>query len=65
MKTYLIAVLAVGAIVAITKPFGPANHVKAAQGEVAISKAYGAEGPQRFILPMQVGGLSVAMAFGR
>ena len=41
---------------AITKPFGPANHVKAAQGEVAISKAYGAEGPQRFILPMQVGG---------
>ena len=62
MKTCLIAVLAVGAILAIAKPFGPAEHLKAAQGEVAISKAYGAESPQRFILPMQFGPLG---RFGR
>jgi hypothetical protein len=66
MKSYLIAALMVGAILAIAKPFDPAKHVKATRAEAAISNASSsAEGPRRLILPMQVGGLSVAMAFGR
>ena len=62
MKTYLIAALAVSAVLAITKPFDP---VRATRGATAINKASSSEAPQRFVLPMQVGGLSVAMAFGR
>ena len=61
MKTCLIAVLAVGAILAIAKPFGPAEHVKAAQGEVAISKAYGAR-PAALHPADASSGLSVASA---